>query len=139
MKTRNLSLAVAGLVIVAAGCAIHNQEVRTQEVRTEYPARYVVSFDNVKVDTTAFEDFINNKHMHIKKWTSNLELVHEDGSTKPLPVDPPPHPPPFDGTSTIDLKRGDQSPGTDSLHVTQKLGLYKLKDLKMVLATVQDQ
>jgi hypothetical protein len=123
MKTRPISLALAALVIGAAGCAVHKLQ--------DYPAKYIVTFSNVLVDKSAFLDFIRDQHR--PKWTSGLVLTEPTGPS-PIPnITPPPNAPPSSSTSTINLN------GSSGLHVTQKVGLYRPDDLKALIGTLSDE
>jgi hypothetical protein len=128
MKNRHISLVLAALVIVAAGCAV--KKVMPMQ---DYPAKYVITCTDVSVDETAFLDFIRDANR--LKWTSNLTIkTPSSPAPSPIPnVAPPSSPPPFSNTSTIVLN------GSTGLHVTQKIGLYRRDDLKALIGTLSDQ
>lgn len=126
MKNRNISLVLAALVIVAAGCAVKTQ-------MQDYPAKYVITLSDVLVDETEFLDFIRDANR--LKWTSDLTIKTQSSpAPSPIPnVAPPSNPPPFSNTSTIALN------GSTGLHVTQKIGLYRRTDLKDLIGTLSNQ
>jgi hypothetical protein len=128
MKNRNISLVLAALVIVAAGCAV-KKEMQMQD----YPAKYVITCSDVLVDETQFLDFIRDANR--LKWTSDLTIKTQSSpAPSPIPnVAPPSNPPPFSNTSTIVLN------GPTGLHVTQKIGLYRRTDLKDLIGTLSNQ
>jgi hypothetical protein len=128
MKNRNISLVLAALVIVAAGCAV--KKVMPMQ---DYPARYVITCTDVLVDETEFLNFIHDTNR--PKWTSDLTIKTQSSpAASPIPnVTPPSSPPPFSSTSTIVLN------GSTGLHVTQKIGLYKRDDLKALIGTLSNQ
>jgi hypothetical protein len=125
MKNRNISLVLAALVIVAAGCAVKTQ-------MQDYPAKYVITCSDVLVEETEFLDFIHDANR--PKWTSNLSIKTQSSpASSPIPnIAPPQSPPPFSSTSTIALN------GSTGLHVTQKIGLYRRDDLKALIGTLSN-
>lgn len=125
MKSRNISLVLAALVIVAAGCAVKTQ-------MQDYPAKYVITLTDVAVEETEFLDFIHDANR--LKWTSNLTIKTQSSpAPSPIPnVAPPQSPPPFSNASTIALN------GSTGLHVTQKIGLYRRDDLKALIGTLSN-
>jgi hypothetical protein len=127
MKNRNISLVLAALVIVAAGCAV-KKEMPMQD----YPAKYVITLSDVAVEETEFLAFINDANR--PKWTSNLTIKTQSSpAPSPIPnVAPPQSPPPFSNASTIALN------GSTGLHVTQKIGLYRRDDLKALIGTLSN-
>ncbi len=134
MKTCNTALAIAGLVMVVVGCAIHDLQPLTDPV-----ARYVLSFDKVKLKSPAgpgdFKKALRRAH---PRWQKSV-VLHYGGSIpdENLPdiVETPSATPPILYTSAITQSVGNP----DSLHVTQKIGLNKRRDLDAILSTIEEQ
>lgn len=133
MKTHNIILIFAGLVIVAAGCAMHGQGPSSDPV-----AKYVITFTNVKLnDPDGFKSALAASHH--PRWQKDLILRRKN-----LPDESLPGPsesaaePPIVYTASI-AQTTNQNSNPDSLHVTQKVGLNNLSDVEKVLKFIEQQ
>lgn len=134
MKTRNIALTVAALVIIVAGCktVVVNQD----RDPTDPAARYVIIFEKVEVKKTdAFKTALNTiKYQH---WTRDLKLHQKglpDETIPPYPGGAKPNPIAY----TLSIQQeGKEGSNPDSLHVTQRVGLNNLDDVKLVLDEVK--
>jgi hypothetical protein len=132
MKTHHIILILAGLAIVAAGCAIHGQGPG------DPVAKYVITFTNVKLtDPDGFKKALTESHH--PRWQKDLILRHKNlppesliGPSEGAAV------PPIVYTASI-AQTTNQGSNPDSLHVTQRVGLNNLSDVKKLLTFIEQQ
>ena len=108
MKTRNITLIIAGLVIIAAGCALRKGERPLAE-----PTGYVVYFGSptarIKVKTHKFKAALKNA-----RWRREFVFKPPQTDTPPDDGDG------IIGTSDLTISII-QKPGSDGYNVTQRV------------------
>lgn len=140
VNTRN-ALIIGGLVGAAVAAAVAVAVVARAHTRDSYnyTARYVVIFDHAIADdstATQFKAFLNDPN----RQKSNTDLTLTFAGAKPSSI--PDMPPPADAIAVgppifLHVPAPGQTSSPNTLHVTQKVGLFTPQDLAELLKTVQ--
>ena len=127
MKTPNIILTIAGVVIVAAGCALHSQQA-TADPQT----KYIVKFDTpaLLVNKAKFITALNKA-----SWRRGITFTPKE-TTDPTPDQD--QAPLTSAVTTTLVVAQNSTINPNSLHVTQHVGLNRgqEKDLEALLKQV---
>jgi hypothetical protein len=99
--------------------------------------KYLLTFDKVSVDLAAFQTALKNAHKANAEWNTDLTVSCPNTVCATIPSAPTPTPiPVFSGPECLKFSHTDQTTNPNSMHVTQKVGLYGPEDVSAVLLTI---
>ena len=131
--TTKIALVVVGGVIGAAAIFFF----LAPACYTDKDTKYLLTFDKVSVDLAAFKTALKNAHEAKGEWNTELTVSCPNTACDTIPSVPKPSPiPVFSGPECLKFSNTDQTTNPNSMHVTQKVGLYGPDDLSAVLLSI---
>ncbi len=141
-STGSNTLIIAGVAILGLLIgAVAGHSFWPQQDRDDPPAKYVLNFGNPATEQRVaikMPDFETALSSPAPRWHKNLSKHLRDGSDNP--IDPPVGTaPPIKLRARLNVTQENDDGSKNTLHVTQKVGLDNLEQLKAVLAAIETE